>query len=256
MEYSTGDEAWKDTHDASLLRLREAKWYAFDLDDTLHSFRKASSAAVKAVLEVIYKNSDRALEELESEYKRILTQGTSSAFVDGKTSHQYREDRFRQLLQVHNINLDDAQMQGLLSLYERVLTENLELKPGALELLQTLKRRGHKIAVITEGPQDAQERTVEALGIAPYVDYLATTNKLGVTKIDGLFVKVLERLGLRPEDMIMTGDSWERDIAPATQAGIYCVFYSEVERALEYPTQQTQIGHFEEFLMLVETAHR
>ncbi|KAJ4374609.1 hypothetical protein N0V86_007480 [Didymella sp. IMI 355093] len=166
MEYSTGNEARKDTYNASLLRLREAKWYAFDLDDTLHGFRKASSAAVKAVLEVIHKNSDCALEELESEYKRILTQGTSSAFVDGKTSHQYREDRFRQLLQVHNINLDDAQMQDLLSLYERVLTENLELKPGALELLQTLKRRGHKIAVITEGPQDAQERTVEALGIA------------------------------------------------------------------------------------------
>lgn len=246
----------QENYEPGLIRLREAKWYAFDLDDTLHSFRKTSAAAVKAVFEVIHERSGRTLEELEVEYKRILKQGTASAFVDGKTSHQYREDRFRQLVQVYNIKLNDGQLEELVDIYEKVLTEGLELKPGVLDLLQTLKRHGHKIAVITEGPQDAQERTVQALGIAPYIDYLATTNKLRVAKIDGLFVKVLEHLGLEPKDMIMTGDSWDRDIVPATQAGMYCIYYSEVERMLETPDQQTRIGQFEKFEALVEAARR
>lgn len=83
--------------------------------------------------------------------------------------------------------------------FEEVLTENLELKPSVLGLLTALEHHGHKIAVITEGPQDAQERTVEALGLTPYINYLATTNKLGMSKTSGLFVKVLEYLKLEPK---------------------------------------------------------
>lgn len=232
-----------------------AKWFAFDLDDTLHSFRAASSAAVKTVLKVIHDLNGRALEELESEYERVLAKGTVSAFVDGKASHEYRRDRFWQLVRACNVALEDEQVQSLVALYEEVFMESLELKPGVLELLQTLKRLGHKIAVVTERPQDAQERTVEALGIAPYIDFLASTNKLGVAKIDRLFVRVLEHLEIHPQDMVMTGDSWERDIVPATQAGIYCIFYSEAERTLEHQDKQARIGQFEELRALVEAAH-
>ena len=241
---------------AALVRLRKAKWYAFDLDDTLHSFRKASAAAVRAVLEVIHEKSGRALEELEAEYQRILVQGTVSAFVDGKTSHQYRRGRFQQLVAAYGIKMDKVQMQTIVDSYEKVMTENLELKSGVLVLLQTLKRYGRKVAVITEGPQDAQERTVKALGITPYIDYLATTNKLGVAKIDGLFVKVLEHLRLEPEHMILTGDSWEKDIVPATQVGLYCFHYSEEEPESDESDKRTTIRDLIELQTLVEKAHR
>lgn len=102
--------------DVSLSRLREAQWYAFDLDDTLHNFRAASSAAVKSVLQVIYDLIGHALEELETGYKHIFARATASAFADDKTSHQYHVDRFRQLVQACNIALDDKQMQSLVAL--------------------------------------------------------------------------------------------------------------------------------------------
>ncbi|XPT04210.1 hypothetical protein M3J09_013291 [Ascochyta lentis] len=236
-------------------RLREAKWYAFDLDDTLHSFRKASAAAITAVLRSIHEKSNLccSLGDFETEYKRILARGTASAFVDGKTSYQYREDRLQQLVQKYDIELYKGQMQLLLDCYENVLMNSLELKTGVLDLLQTLKNYGHKIAVITEGPQDAQERTVEALGLTRYIDYLATTSKLRVAKIDGMFVKVLDRLGLKPKDMIVIGDSWERDIVPATQAGIYCVHYTEVDTGHD---ETMRINGFDMLETLVEDAHR
>lgn len=235
--------------------LRDAKWYAFDLDDTLHGFRKASAAAVTTVLRILneQRHPESALEDLEIEYKRVLARGTASAFVDGKTSHQYRADRLQQVAQKCDIRMCDGQMEALLSCYERSLTENLELKPGALDLLKTLKRYGHMIAVITEGPQDAQERTVEALGLMPYIDYLATTNKLGVAKTDGLFVKVLEHLGLEPKEMVMTGDSWERDIVPATQAGMYCCHYTESRPVSD---EVLSISGLDVLQTLVDTAHR
>lgn len=238
----------------SLPQLREAKWFAFDLDDTLHSFRKASATATKAVLEAIQTHSGHPLEELENVYKRILIQGTASAFVDGKTSHQYREARFQQLIHARGIELEHGEMKVLVDMYETVLMANLERKAGVMELFQTLKHHGCKIAVVTEGPQDAQERTIDTLGITPYVDYLATTNKLRVAKVDGLFVKVLEYLRLDPREMVVIGDSWERDVEPAIQAGVSCIYYS-----LKEPEASDAvvgwITNFGELRALVEEAY-
>ncbi|UPX12803.1 uncharacterized protein EKO05_0003340 [Ascochyta rabiei] len=130
--------------------------------------------------------------------------------------------------------------------------ESLELKMGVLDLLQTLRKYGHKIAVITEGPQDVQERTVKCLGLVPYIDYLATIKELVVAKVEGLFVKVLEHLGLRPKDVIMIGDSLERDIVPATHAGMYCVHFTSFEATYD---EQIQIERFDTLKKLVEHAH-
>ncbi|KAF1842874.1 HAD-like protein [Cucurbitaria berberidis CBS 394.84] len=216
--------------------LRHSAWFVFDLDDTLHEFRKAASAAVTATLQLIidqagenHSNLSVSVSVLKTEYSSILRQKTSAAFVDGKTSHQYRAERFAIVMLNFNIKWTEEQMQNIQACYKVTLTLHLELKRGALELLATLKRQGKKIAVITEGPQDAQERTIAALGLLPYIDHLATTNKLGIAKVDGLFGKVLEVLELRTEDIVVVGDSWERDAVPAREAGIFCVHYAEEE---------------------------
>lgn len=216
-----------ETHALSPTHIHTAKWLAFDLDDTLHSFRHASSLATSSVLSSISTLTSHPLSSLQTTYSLILAQGTAAAFTDGKTSHQYREARFRALLSACNLTLPNDAMADLVALYESVLMANLRRKPGVLQLFATLKRRGFKIAIVTEGPQDAQERTVEALGIDPYVDFLATTNGLGVAKVNGLFGRVLERLGLRPGEMVVVGDSWERDVKPAREAGMYCVWFAE-----------------------------
>jgi putative hydrolase of the HAD superfamily len=88
---------------------------------------------------------------------------------------------------------------------------------------------GKKTAVITEGPQDAQERTIRALGIADKVDFLATTSAFGVSKTTGLFGKVMQHLKIGPADMVYIGDNEQRDMIPATEPGIYCVHYAEKE---------------------------
>ena len=51
-----------------------------------------------------------------------------------------------------------------------------------------------------------------------------------MAKVDGLFGKALETLGIRSGDAVMVGDSWERDIIPAAEAGIECVWLAEKEQ--------------------------
>lgn len=197
-------------------RLAKAEWFFFDLDDTLHSFRSASAAATTSTFQLIlYEHPDLKINDFRTSSSHILKSSIKGAFVDGKTSHDYRAERFRLLLEDFGMKVSDAQMKVLLECYESTLMANLELNSHAVDLLQCLKSRGKKIAIVTEGPQDAQERTIAAVCLVPFVDYLATTNKLGVAKIDGMFPRVLQELGVAAEEVVMVGDSWDRDIMPA-----------------------------------------
>ncbi|KAG9255411.1 HAD-superfamily hydrolase, subfamily IA, variant 1 [Emericellopsis atlantica] len=205
----------------------EKSWIGFDLDDTLHEFRRASSAAVGKVLAEIFERYGTPVAVLREEYTKILQTSTANAFSDGKTSFHYRAERFRLLLDHFSLPHDAELMNQLLESYEATLVANLELKCGAQGLLSTIKSMGKKIVVITEGPQDAQERTVDALGIRSYIEFLATTNHFRASKTDGLFPRVLEHLGMSSGDVAYIGDSEQRDMQPATAESIFSIHLAE-----------------------------
>jgi putative hydrolase of the HAD superfamily len=214
--------------EASRIRatLLEKEWIGFDLDDTLHEFRRASTAATGVVLDEISNQYGIPVPALKDEYSKILQLKTANAFSDGKTSFDYRKERFSLLLERFSL-LPFRHITRLLNIYEATLTANLELKCGAKGLLSTIKNLGKKIVIITEGPQDAQDRTINALGIRGYVDYLATTNHFRASKTDGLFSKVIDHLGISSGDIAYIGDNEKRDMDPSMALGIFAVHLAE-----------------------------
>ncbi|KAH7324442.1 Haloacid dehalogenase-like hydrolase [Stachybotrys elegans] len=216
---------WRD----DVIRLRdtivEKTWFGFDLDDTLHEYRRSSKAAIDAVLHSMSQDYGPPISDLAEEYARVLKDKTSSAFSDGRTSFEYRRERFTSVLD--KFGLPTTQIGKYLSLYEATLKKSLQLKAGALDLLLLLKKMNKNLVVITEGPQDAQERAIEDLGIKEHVDFLATTNHFRATKSTGLFRKVLKYLNIPPGDMIYVGDSEDRDMIPALAEGIFSIHLDE-----------------------------
>jgi FMN phosphatase YigB (HAD superfamily) len=203
------------------------EWFGFDLDDTLHEFRKASGAAVLTTLLAVATEYQIPIEKLKGRYVTVLKTKTAAAFTDGKTSDDYRKERFAAVLEGFLINPREAFLDKLAATYKSSLEIALEPKPGALSLLKYLKSIGKKIMIITEGPQDAQEWTIEKLGLWPEVDFLATTNTFGVLKVHGLFSKVFGQLDIQVVDVVYVGDNEERDIIPALAEGIFTVHYDE-----------------------------
>ncbi|ETS84494.1 hypothetical protein PFICI_02519 [Pestalotiopsis fici W106-1] len=220
---------WKD--DVQKLRAMFTKktWFGFDLDDTLHEFRRSSGKATHKVLRQISMQYDIPLPALQGEYSHILKEKTANAFSDGKTSFDYRRERFASLLANFSLPQDNTFLTEILNSYESTLRASLELKCGALNLLSTIKGMGKKIVIMTEGPQDAQERAVKDLGIDGHIDFLATTNYFGVTKVDGLFNKVMKHLCISPEEIVYVGDNEDRDVKPAMAEGILCVHLAETK---------------------------
>ncbi|KAL4961851.1 HAD family hydrolase [Aspergillus stella-maris] len=208
-------------------RLQSIQWAAFDLDDTIHEFRLASRAASQAIFEVIHREHNIPIEDLQGDYSAILATHTTNAFSDGRTSTEYRRDRFEALFRGRGIVASEESLTSLLLIYKDALSEALRPKPNALTTLQSLKEQGKTIIIITEGPRDAQEWTLEQLGVLPYVDILATSNDVGKTKVDGLVGQVIRGAGLSPREGVYIGDNLERDILPAIAEGIDAAHYNE-----------------------------
>ena len=66
----------------------------FDMDDTLHSFSRCAGAAMNEVYSHIVQKHCLSLENLKQKYAKIMAQTEKDAFFDGRTSTEYRTERF------------------------------------------------------------------------------------------------------------------------------------------------------------------
>jgi putative hydrolase of the HAD superfamily len=197
----------------------DIRWIGFDLDDTLHYFKRASGRAAKAVFAEIERELKVRTEDLEPAYSKVLETAQRGRFSQAKTSREYRAERFEALLRAFERD-PGPHLEQLLDTYDAALGEALELKPGAREVLAAAKRTDLSVLVISEGPHDAQETTIERLGIASSVDLLVTSSGEGRSKSNGLFAKALARAGCQGHELLYVGDSLDRDIVPTSALGI------------------------------------
>lgn len=84
----------------------------------------------------------------------------------------------------------------------------IELKPGAVEILEALKKRGILAAVATATDLERTEKYLRLVGLREYFDRLisATQVKEGKPSPD-IYVYACEQLGLAPEECIAVEDS-------------------------------------------------
>jgi putative hydrolase of the HAD superfamily len=88
------------------------------------------------------------------------------------------------------------------------------------QLLATLVERGFELGVVSNGCGNV-ERLCEDLGYMPFLSVVVDSRRVGLFKPDpAIFLHAAERLGGAPETMMMIGDSFERDVAPAKKAGM------------------------------------
>ena len=108
--------------------------------------------------------------------------------------------------------------------------------PGALRRLQ-----GKFICCLTTDNEenDAQlmELALKRIGIQDYFNHLYTSAELGVRKPDPrFFERIVEKLEITPQECIMVGTDYERDIVPAKKVGMRTIFFTEnTNTADHYP---------------------
>ncbi|MGP9539234.1 HAD family hydrolase [Brachybacterium sp. AOP43-C2-M15] len=226
---------------------RRVEAVLLDLDDTLFDHRTSARRGVaRYVQELGEEAAPEVLESWETTAQHLMARRRAGE-IDRAT---YRHERVRSLLR--DLGRDGAsalEAAECEEIYGRILDryeQEWVAFDDALPALRALRRRGIPTAVLTNGPEERQQRKVRALGISPWVVGVWTSELLAAKKPDSAtYLTVCEALEVAPQQVLHVGDDRELDLDGALAAGLQAL---HLDRDGRHPASPQRIGGLDELL--------
>ncbi|MDA1190436.1 MAG: HAD family hydrolase [Candidatus Poribacteria bacterium] len=119
---------------------------------------------------------------------------------------------------------DEALATELTTTFRQNVLATHALFPDAEPVLTDL-RRDHRFALLTNGASSVQREKIANVGIESRFDVIVVTGEFGVGKPDAtVFYETLARMDATPQTTVMVGNSLERDIIGAKNAGLKSIW--------------------------------
>ena len=102
---------------------------------------------------------------------------------------------------------------------------NLSLYDGVRQVLDKLKQK-YRLAAVSDGQQLWAKPEMSRVGLTNDFEFLIVSGEYGYRKPDlRIYKKALNKMRLKPEEIIFIGNDMYRDIYGAHQAGMKTVFF-------------------------------
>ena len=108
-----------------------------------------------------------------------------------------------------------AEIQQLLDLGKDLLRFRIELLPGVAEVLPELRRRGHRLLLLTKGDLFDQEGKLARSGLGDLFDHVEIVSE----KNEPTYRRLFRRYQATPEEFVMIGNSLKSDVLPVARLG-------------------------------------
>jgi HAD superfamily hydrolase (TIGR01549 family) len=198
------------------------------LDDTLHDDTYAySTAAEEVAREIATEHGIDALElkaayiaEAEGFWHRLSP-------LDLKVKlAKLRAAMWQAALE--SVGVDDVELaRRSAERYNAYRVKYFALFPGVVDLLRTLRERGIKLGIVTNGLSETHREKIALLQVGEYFDAIFLSDEVGMVKPDPLlFAHACRTLGGAPAHAAMVGDRYDRDIRGAMEAGLYTIWFN------------------------------
>ncbi|MBP5264704.1 MAG: HAD family phosphatase [Lachnospiraceae bacterium] len=190
----------------------------FDMDGTLIDTEKYYRVFwPKAMAEFGYKMTDEQVLSMRS---------LGRPFAPARLKEWFGEELDYYAVRARRTEMMEAQLD----------IDGIQLKPGAVEILEELRRRGILAAVATATPPERTEKYLGLTGIRPYFSKIisATQVKEGKPSPD-IYLYACEQLGLAPEECMAVEDA-PNGILAAYRAGLRVVMVPDQTQ----PTEELQ----------------
>ena len=195
----------------------------FDLDNTLIDFTKFKKKAVHAAAKAMLKAG------LKADPKKLAKRLLDYYYGYGIES----DDAFETFLRKEFKYVDYRVLAAAVNAYLHEKYVHLKPYPNTAETLQKLKKKGLKLAVVSDGLRLKAWMRLNAAGLDQYFDAVVTYEDTGRKKPHRApFLKACKTLRVKPEECLMVGDWPERDIKGAKQLGMTTVWakYGQVSK--------------------------
>ena len=195
--------------------LNDIRVIAFDADDTLWDNEPYFKRAEADMCEVLapFVPSEVASERLfETEMKNLADYG-------------YGAVAFTMSLIENAITVSGGQVpaEGIMRIIEagrRIMRQPATPLPGVRETLQVLHDTGrYRLVIFTKGELLTQQNKLKRSGLRPFFDKVFIMSD----KQDDDYRELCQTLGIRPEQLLMVGNSLRSDILPALNIGAYAI---------------------------------
>ena len=192
--------------------MHQVRALIFDLDNTLLNYftfkHTASRAAVAAMIAHGLK-ADRARAE------KLLW---GSYY---KYGFEYRGVFQEFLKQVGHDPNDLRMVAAAVVAYREARAHALKAYPSVRPTLRALRKRGYKLWIVTDAPGLKAWIRLASTGLENEFDRVITYDDTGAAKGTGKPLQfALGQLGLKPEQVMVVGDSGSRDVTPARALGM------------------------------------
>ncbi|MCL6274280.1 HAD family hydrolase [Muricauda sp. 2012CJ35-5] len=189
-----------------------------DLDNTLYGYDIPHQLAYNKVMDSIVSMFGIQLDKAKGdfEFARMKTHYELPA----KAASHNRLLYFQKMLELNGISSLQHAMH-FYNIYWDTFLEQITLFDGVLDYLENHRLQGGKSCILTDLTAHIQYRKIEKLGLSNYVDYLVTSEEVGIEKPHPyMFTRALQKLECNTMEALMIGDSWSKDILGANAMGI------------------------------------
>lgn len=196
----------------------------FDMDDTILSDDKAAERCFSQVCQDM---SHRFQPVAPDELLADITEVRRWYWADPERIRRGSLDlgrARRELLSMaferHGIE-DDVLLEEMSDAYQKLKAATIDIIPGALDTLESLRAGGIRLGLITNGDAAGQRAKVRKAGLEPIFDSILVAGEFGVAKPDPrVFLHTLDNLQAEPHEAWMVGDNLYADIGGAQALGI------------------------------------
>lgn len=201
--------------------LRDVKGVLLDLDNTLYCYENSHNHAIKECY-LNYKNSldnNISFDNFSSMYRQNRDLITKRIYPGA--SCRSRLLTFQAMFE--ELKLDKGwHIAGKYEeIYWNTLIKNMTLAKDASIFLKKCKNLNICICIVSDMTTSIQIKKLEKLGVVDYIKYLVTSEEVGEEKPSAkMFKTALKKLELKPNEVIMLGDSQSKDIKGAEALGI------------------------------------
>ncbi len=137
--------------------------------------------------------------------------------------------------------------------------EHVEYIPDIEQALQILHKKYTMVIATNAGQSDtaAMIKALERVGAEQYFGFFFSSKDLGFEKPDiRFFTTIAERIHTKPEECIMIGNLYDKDITGAKNAGMKTILFDEKSSGDEYPKADLVIHSMKFLVKAVECLNK